>query len=436
MTMLKTIRGIGNSSRMDINVIKNRKVKLVTAICFVTLLSLAMLAQNSSAIIIQNYSSWFLQDTVITAVAAGDVDNDGIIDIVTGGYQNDGSRWVAQLVVWNSLTLAVKRVTGWVWGSDTQVTSVAIGDVDGDGGSEIVTGGTYFDNTTWIAQLVVWNGSTLGAERVQAWNSGNNTQIASIAFGDVDVDGGIEIVSGGAFFDNTRWVSQLAIWNGSTLEYEQATGWYRSSNTYIDSVAVGNVDADVVPEIVTGGAFLDGVRYNAQLVVFNGSALTVQGQQTWFWTGNTEISDVAVGDVDGDNATEVVTGGSYFDNIRYNAQLVVWNGSSLAVENVKTWYDFASNATISSVAYGDVDGNGVVDVVTGGKYFDGVRWNAQISIQPGNTLLGNTGTTWFTTSDSYIEAIDVGNIGGTNRVVTGGAFFDLIRTNAQLTIWG
>ena len=35
-------------------------------------------------------------------------------EIVTGGYYNDGTRWVAQLVVWDAATLAVERISNLV----------------------------------------------------------------------------------------------------------------------------------------------------------------------------------------------------------------------------------------------------------------------------------------------------------------------------------
>ena len=46
------------------------------------------------------------------------------------------------------------------------------------------------------------------------------------------------------------------------------------------------------------------------------------------------INSVAVGDVDGDGQVEVVTGGFYDDGVRNVAQLCVWSGSSLVLENV------------------------------------------------------------------------------------------------------
>ena len=226
------------------------------------------------------------------------------------------------------------------------------------------------------------------------------------------------------------------VWNGATLAVENVRTWYWTSNTYIESVSVGNVDADADVEIVTGGSYFDGTRYNAQLVVWNGATLAVENVRTWYWTSNTYIESVSVGNVDADADVEIVTGGSYSDNTLDNAQLVVWSGTALALENIKTWSTVLNGATITSVAYGDVGNDGVVDIVTGGKLFDGIRWNAQITIQPGSTLLGNTGTNWYTTSDTNVESIAIGNTGGSNYIISGGAYYDLVRSNSQLIVWG
>jgi uncharacterized protein (DUF2141 family) len=107
--------------------------------------------------------------------------------------------------VLNGSTLAPLQTLGWYWAYDTQVASVAIGDTNGDGKLEIVAGGAFYDNTRWNAFVVTLNGSTLAPLNVLTWYWLNNTQVASVAVGDVNGDGKIEVVAGGSFFDSTRF---------------------------------------------------------------------------------------------------------------------------------------------------------------------------------------------------------------------------------------
>ena len=49
-------------------------------------------------------------------MALGDVDGDGQVEIVTGGYFNDGTRNVAQLKEWSGSTLLLSGIRvgiGW-----------------------------------------------------------------------------------------------------------------------------------------------------------------------------------------------------------------------------------------------------------------------------------------------------------------------------------
>ena len=93
---------------------------------------------------------------MINSVAIGDVDGDGKVEMVTGGQFNDGTRGVAQLVFWNGVDLTLDDLKTWYWMGDTTIFSVAIGDVVGDSGVEIITGGCYNDGFRSVAQLVVW----------------------------------------------------------------------------------------------------------------------------------------------------------------------------------------------------------------------------------------------------------------------------------------
>ena len=395
---------------------------------------------NSSApqLTIKELTSWYwTSNTVINSVASGDVDNDGFKEITTGGYFFDGTRTIAQLIVWNGSNLAVDRLTSWYWTGNTTINSVALGDVDGDNQTEIVTGGFFNDGVRNVAQLIVWNGATLAVERLTAWYWTGNTVINSVAIANVDGDGQVEIVTGGYFNDGARNVAQLIEWNGANLAVDRLTTWYWTSNTVINSVALRDVDNDSQVEVVTGGYFNDGARNVAQLVEWNGANLAVDRLTTWYWTSNTVVNSVALGDVDGDGQVEVITGGYFNDGVRNNAQLIEWNGANLAVDRLTGWY-WTSNTAINSLAIGDVEGNGQTEVVTGGYYSDGVRNIAQLIIWSGSSLAAENIKTWYWTNNTTINSIAVGDVVGDSlkEIIAGGAFHDGTRLNSQLTVWG
>jgi hypothetical protein len=395
-----------------------------------------VLSRPATAIVSQNAQSWFWNsDTNAASITTGDVTGDGQAEIVTAGYWNDGLYWNALLHVWNASTLASINVVTWRWANDTNAVSVAVGDVVGDGRNEIVTGGTYFDGTRWIAQLHVWNGTTLTPLNVVTWYWTSNTQISSIAIGDVDGDGRNEIVTGGTYFDNTRYVAQLHVWNGSTLAVERVQTWFWNSNTNINSVAVGNFTGGTGLEIVTGGAYFDGTRYVAQLHVWNGSTLAVEKVQTWFWAGDTNIASVAIASLTGGTSQSIVTGGSFNDGTRNNAQLFIWNPSTptLTVQSNANWFT-TSNTTIASIAVGNFTGGTSLDIITGGTFNDGVRNNAQVVDFNSTTLVAQSAANWFQTSNTEINSVALGTL-PVQALHSARDHSDNTRSVAQLTIW-
>ena len=387
---------------------------------------------------LKKLTTWYWNsNTVINSVASGDVDNDGFEEVVTGGYFNDGSRNVAQLIVWNGSNLVVDRITCWYWTGNTVINSVAVGDVDDDGQVEVVTAGSFFDGTRNVAQLIVWSGSNLSVEDIQCWYWTGNTVINSVVIGDADGDGQTEVVTGGYFNDGSRNVAQLIVWNGSNLVVDKIQCWYWTGNTVINSVVIGDADGDGQTEVVTGGYFNDGSRNVAQLIVWNGSNLVVDKIQCWYWTGNTVINSVVIGDADGDGQIEVVTGGYFNDGSRNVAQLIVWNGSNLVVDKIQCWY-WTGNTVINSVVIGDADGDGQTEVVTGGYFNDGSRNVAQLIVWNGSNLVVDKIQCWYWTNNTVINSVAISNVDDDSKseVVTGGYFNDGTRLNSQLTVWG
>lgn len=141
---------------------------------------------------------------------ADDVDDDGDVEIVTGGSHYD-SATNAQLVVWSSDLETVENLVTWRWGTTTFIESLTVGDVDSDGSTEIVTGGEYYDSG-YCSQLVIWDGSTLAVGYLTAWQWGVTSIIESIAVGNTDGDAAVEIITGGFFHDSIRNCAQITLW--------------------------------------------------------------------------------------------------------------------------------------------------------------------------------------------------------------------------------
>ncbi len=307
------------------------KTRFITILFVLMLVSVALAARPASALISQNTTSWFWNsDTNASSVAVGDVNGDGFNEIVTVGYYNNFLSWGAMMVVWNSATLAPINSKGWQWGVDTQVSSVAVGNVTGGKGLDIITAGSYFDGANYFAMLIVWNGTTLAPERAMSWTWGANTQVSSVAVGNVTGGNSLDIVTTGTYSTGTNDFGMLIVWNGSTLAPMNSKSWTWGVNTNAYSVAVGNVTGGNSLDIVTTGTYSTGTNDFGMLIVWNGSTLAPMNSKSWTWGVNTNAYSVAVGNVTGGNSLDIVTTGTYSTGTNDFGMLIVWNGSTLA----------------------------------------------------------------------------------------------------------
>ena len=384
-------------------------------------------------------------NTQVTAVAVGDVNGDGLKEIVTGGSYWDGTHFIAQLRVFNGKTMQLIKERTWDGTNNIEIRSIAIGNVDNDNRVEIVTAGKSGQS----AQICVWNGANLALERSKTWQSGSNTAINSVAIGKVDLDRAVEIVTGGEFTDDGTY-AQLCVLNGATLAFENVRTW---GNASIYSVAIANVDSFLgigIGGIVTGGYYMDGTRCVAQLRIWTvGRTLMLINSKTWYNTDsnaflNTFIRSVAVGDVDNDRALEIVTGADSWDGPSHEVgELRVYSGIMLTLENSKTWCEKPSpqytglSRYISQVAIGNVDKDKAVEIVTGGWYaikdYSGTHYLGSLRVLNGVNLQFEDVKSWEA-GITHINSIAVANVDGdtANEVVAGGSCLN----GAQLTVWG
>jgi hypothetical protein len=167
-----------------------------------------------------------------------------------------------------------------------------------------------------------------------------NTVVSKVKIGDVDGDGSPEIVTGGFAYDGDKVDAQLRIWNwnGQALILEKSQEWTTQDIVQVVGVSINDVDGDGRKEIVTSGvsaasgSFYSGVPEMAQLRVWSwdGKTLTLKNGQDWFIDNGAAAWHVASGDVDKDNVTEMVTVGCTYLNNMCDPDMRIWSISNEA----------------------------------------------------------------------------------------------------------
>ena len=315
---------------------------------------------------------------------AGDVDNDGVEELITGGfmyYMENGSRisFEAPLRIWNwdGQNLTCEKSHDWI-GS---IRSIYAGDVDNDGLSEIITGGTTVNSSGSYNAIIVWSydGNSIIQKGVF-----EEISASSIFVSDVDNDKVVEVLTAGRIIHENKSFAQLSIlqWNEDKLSLSQSMEWGASAESYAYSVFANDLDGDGNVEIVTGGYDNDLTNSSGQLRVWswNGEQLSLKTNEEWRLVddvygvtisglpmGNTVINNVKIGDVDSDGVKEIITGGWAYDGEKFNGQLKIWNwdGNVFSLEKSHEWIS-EDITEIKSISLNDVDNDGDVEIVTCG----------------------------------------------------------------------
>jgi len=278
------------------------------------------------------------------SVALGDVDGDGDLDLVTG---NIGQR--NRLYLNNGTADPFDGVTGSDVSTDTDGTySVALGDVDGDGDLDLVAG-----NGTQANRLYLNNGTTAPFSGVSGSDVSTDTDnTLSVALGDVDGDGDLDLIAG-----NNDQANRLYLNNGTADPFSGVVGSDVSTDTdFTDAVALGDVDGDGDLDLVAGNH-----DQANRLYLNNGTADPFSGVAGSDVSSDADYTmSVTLGDVDGDGDLDLVAGNTGEIN-----RLYLNNGTADPFGGVSGSDVGADIRWTESVALGDVDGDGDLDLVAG-----------------------------------------------------------------------
>ena len=281
----------------------------------------------------------------------GDANNDGRLDIVAGGgeghvYVMDGKTHAR---LWRSPDI-VRDAHG-----------IKVADVNSDGSNEIVVGCGYRTDVPH-GRIYVFNWSTHQEMFEDAAISREfDAKIRGMAVADVDRDGVNEIIAGsGVALGEKPGEGYVRVFSGAdgSLEWKSP-----DTNGDVEALVVADSDGDGNLEITGGNGYryYQGYAFQYRYRGTGGVGSPPVYEQVWFSDNiGPKAYGLAVGDIDSDNAREIVAG---------NQPGYIWAFDG-ATHRVK-WKSALLGSDILGIALADIDQDGQVEIIAGQGGYQG-----------------------------------------------------------------
>lgn len=273
-----------------------------------------------------------------------DFDNDGDWDIVAVSYYGPNISWYE-----NDGTETFTRHI--VSPDDRGVRSVAVGDVDGDGDKDFISAGFSYE--------VLWYENT-GVEPYPVHVIDASANAAkSVAVADIDSDGDLDVVSANGADDTIAWYE-----NGPGTSFTKRV--VSSVANGAISVATADLDGDGDMDVLSASQVDQKFAWHENDGNENFTEHVISTQYYYPY-------DISVTDIDADGDLDVF-GASYGDDV-----FVFFENDGNEVFATTVISDTAFGAL--DVAFGDVDGDGDSDVIGVSGDNDKLSWYANDATQ-------------------------------------------------------
>lgn len=296
----------------------------------------------------------------------GDIDEDGVNEIIVGGYEALGSG-VVRILSYDATAGTYVEEYSWTHGGGTYnaPSGASVVDLDDDGDLELVVSWAYsgVNDGVWAYD---WDGVTL----VEL-----DHYYASFVFDvytcDYNDDGDMEVLIANAPWGGTPYHVIALGWQGG--QFVEEAMWLLDGYSWeCPMIWSGDTDNDGKTEVIL--VISDSYYSTAGVWALNWNQTLNEWEEQLVYAGpflGTPYG-VTVGDIDGDGTPEIGVGNNIAGNVGAAAYLFEWNGTAYE----KVWESSWSGeyCVIEAVAIGDADNDGINEFCVGGGYAHIIEW--------------------------------------------------------------
>lgn len=299
------------------------------------------------------------------SVFVADMDGDGDMDVVSASYDDDEIAWhentLGDGTTWNETVISTAA---------DEATAVFVADLDGDGDPDIVASSQYDNSIRWFNNTA-GDASAFTAATI----SSTTTGASSVFVADIDGDGDNDIAATAYDDDEVLWFENNGAATPTFAEHVIST-----TADGVAGVTVGDVDNDGDNDIVAASILDDTVS----LFENNGDVFDPLFTSRSLSAINDDdgANSVLVIDIDGDGDNDIVSTAGLDDTVSIHRNETIHKSVAYPVAN-----PIANDADgVYTVALGDLDGDGDTDIVSVSLYDQTLQWFRNDSVDPAEPL--------------------------------------------------
>ncbi|EJQ7471229.1 autotransporter-associated beta strand repeat-containing protein [Salmonella enterica] len=419
--------------------------------------------------------------TNVEALGTGDVTNDAVLELNTGGDFDNAISGSGQVVKSGDEMLTLSGSNTYTGGTTisggtlvaSNVEALGSGDVTDNATLELNTGGDFDNNIGGTGSVVKSGDKTLTLSGANSYTGGTTisggtlvvSNVEALGSGDVTDNATLELNTGGDFDNNIGGTGSVVKSGDETLTLSGANSYTGGTTisggtlvaTNVEALGTGDITDNATLELNAGGDFTNNIGGTGSVVKSGDKTLTLSGTNTY--RGGTLISDgtlvasnveaLGTGNVT-DNATlELNTGGDFTNNIGGTGRVEKSGDDTLTLSgsNTYTGGTLISGGTlvandVNALGTGDVTDNAALMLNTGGDFTNNIGGTGRVeksgdgtlTLSGGNTYTGGTLISGGTLVATNVDALGSGDVtdNATLELNTGGDFDNAISGSGQV----